>query len=132
MKKTSCSVYNIHFQIFLHMKTIQKIIITLCLTLTGNTVSAHPPKDISVIYDPVNNEITIFIEHYSGDPKTHYVEIISVSDEKNILATQSFANQTSNDGHVCKMILTGKKTGDSVTIYSKCNKFGKKRKTIVL
>jgi hypothetical protein len=114
------------------MKTGQKIIVTFCLILTGNTVSAHPPKDISAIYDPASKEITIFIEHYSGDPKTHYVEIITVSDEKATLATQSFTNQTSNDGQVCKIILTGKKSGDSVTIYSKCNKFGKKRKTVVL
>jgi len=114
------------------MKTAQKIIITLCLILTGNTVLAHPPKDISTVYNPANKEITIFVEHYSADPQTHYIEIISVSDEKTILASQSFTNQTSNKGQTCKIILTGKKPGDSVSIYSKCNKFGKKRKTIVL
>ena len=135
-KKTSCFVYKvsyfIHFQIFSCMKTVQKIMITLCFILTGNTASAHPPKDISAVYNPANKEITIFAEHYSADPQTHYIEFISISDEKAVLATQSFANQTSNEGQACKIILTGKKTGDSVTIYSKCNKFGKKRKKIVL
>jgi hypothetical protein len=114
------------------MNALQKIMITSCFIIAGNTVSAHPPKDISAIYDPRTEEITIFVEHYSSDPRTHYVEFISVSDENVILATQSFINQTSNDGQVCKLIMKGKKPGNSVSIYCKCNKFGKKRKSIVL
>ena len=114
------------------MKTIQRTIIALSFIMIGNVAFAHFPKNINVVYNPVNEEITIFVEHYSNDPHTHYVEVISVSDEKGVLGTQSFMDQTSNDKQVCKMILKGKKAGDSIEIYCKCNKFGKKRKTVIL
>ena len=114
------------------MKTVQKIIITFGFIIMGNVTFAHPPKNISAVYDPGNEEITIFVEHYSSEPHTHYVEVISISDEKGILNTQSFMDQTSNDKQVYKMTLKGKKPGDSIEINCKCNKFGKKRKTVVL
>ena len=114
------------------MKTIQKIIITLSFITIGNIAFAHPPKNISVVYNPVNEEITIFVDHYTNDPQTHYVEVISISDEKSTLGIQSFTKQASNEQQVYKVILKDKKPGDSVEIYCKCNKLGKKRKVVIL
>ncbi|MDR1019535.1 MAG: hypothetical protein LBL73_02155 [Synergistaceae bacterium] len=68
----------------------------LLLAARSGIASAHPPKEISLSWDPGGN-LTVNVAHSVNDPQKHYVSKIIVYVNDKIVAQKEYASQTSGE-----------------------------------
>ena len=82
---------------------------------------AHPPKNIELSFK--GNTAIILVTHPVKDPKSHFIDLITLKLNGSELVKQTFSLQQGNEQEAMYIIPEIKK-GDAVEIYARCSVFG--------
>ncbi|MDR1516043.1 MAG: hypothetical protein LBS45_10125 [Synergistaceae bacterium] len=106
------------------MKKIKKIYFALLLAilslavLTG-TAAAHPPKGVSLSWNP-NGRLTVNVDHSVNDPQKHYINKIIVYVNDKIVSQKEYTSQTSGETQTDTFELGALPAGTSVKAEAFC------------
>lgn len=113
--------------------SIPKLILIIIpfLFLAAIEVSAHPPSEIKLNYDPASGLFNIVVHHVSSNLRSHHIRAVSISINNKPMARFAFPSQTSAAGLVKEVPLT-LKPGDVVAVKVFCTQAGPKEATIII
>ncbi len=110
--------------------------ITACVFLLvfcfSQISSAHPPSKIDVSYDKAAESLEIYIVHNVSDPKSHFIEEVTVSVNGKEFAKTALEMQESEAGLSLEYSLPGLVQGDEVVVKVRCSRIGEKSAKIVI
>ena len=89
------------------------------LVFASGIASAHPPKEISLSWDP-GGRLTITVAHSVNDPQKHYVNKIIVYVNDKIAAQKEYTSQTSGEAQSDTFNLGALPVGTSVKAEAFC------------
>jgi desulfoferrodoxin (superoxide reductase-like protein) len=69
----------------------------LFLAAAAATASAHPPKSVSLSWNP-NGRLAVNVDHSVNDPQKHYINKIIVYVNDKIVAQKEYSSQSSDAG----------------------------------
>jgi ribosomal protein S17 len=95
------------------------------LFLAG-TVSAHPPKEVKIEFDPDAKMMTVIAYHDTKDPSKHYLRVLEVELNGDKMIEQKFKSQPDAETQKAHYWLNDAKIGDTITVIATCSIAGKK------
>ncbi|MBN1896038.1 hypothetical protein JW906_16250 [bacterium] len=110
------------------MKKILMILFLFCSIRTF----AHPPKSITIHFDPATHILKVTMHHEVKDTVKHFINRIDIVWNEQDAVRQDFAIQLDSGKQEALYILPGAKPGDKITVTSHCNVYGKKKETFQL
>lgn len=105
------------------MKKILIITMILMIGLTMN-VLAHPPGNVEMNFNSSNKMVEVSISHSSKNNSEHFVNEVEIYLNDNLQIEQNFIMQTNDKSQYLHYMLPGAKSGDTIKIVAKCNKYG--------
>ena len=111
---------------------IRKIGIIFAFMLLVISVSAHPPKKITLKFDIKTQELDIKVDHSVKDMNDHFIEKLSVKVNGKEVYSEEFSKQKDLKADVYRILLENVKVGDEVELTASCNKWGKKSKKLTV
>lgn len=101
------------------------VYVIVCTALSPTSALAHPPKDVSTVWNNNSKILTVNAVHAVMDNTKHYVIGLVILDAngKTIVA-KHYPNQTSDKGFSDNVSLPSENTGDKITIRLICNIMG--------
>ena len=68
------------------------ILFTVCF-MYPQTSLAHAPQDVQLSYDSPSQMLTVTITHKSPFPNSHYIKIVEIKKNGNVVSTNKYENQ---------------------------------------
>lgn len=100
----------------------------LLAVLGMGSAFAHPPSQIIVQFDPQTRLLEVRIPHSVPDAKgDHYISEVRVFHNGKEILVQYIASQFSPKEQKVQYLIVDAASGDTLTIYARCNKFGEKQ-----
>jgi hypothetical protein len=104
---------------------MKKIVIFLALVSLGTLCFAHPPKDVTVSYDPAGQMLTVTVTHLIKqspitDPAKHHLKDISVTINGAEAVVTNYDYQEFDEGEIVVFHLN-LKPGDKVMVAAECS-----------
>ncbi len=96
------------------------------LFLVPGFITAHPAKKVDLVFDPVTHILQIRIDHEVKDAAKHFIEAVTVTLNGEELVIQKLSAQDDLTGLDLIYKLNTVKTGDAISVSTKCNIMGKK------
>ncbi len=93
-------------------------------------IFAHPPVKITVEFASETPELTVQIHHKVDNPKTHFIESLTIFLNEEKIITQHFSEQLSKEVQQGIFFIPSLKENDVISIEAKCNKGGDFKKTV--
>lgn len=90
----------------------------------SQSAGAHPPTSIQLSYNPANSTLAVTVMHTVDNPKSHYIESISVFTKGKVLAQKNYTSQTSNTEQRDTFVLSGVASGTEIRVEAVCNIMG--------
>jgi hypothetical protein len=112
------------------MKSATVLVGVLAVCLFAGAAAAHPPKDVSLEFDPDNHMLTVTATHDTRDVTKHYVGTIQVSLNGDKIIEQKFKSQLTPDIQVTHYFIYDAKMGDELSVTALCSIAGKKTVTL--
>jgi thymidine kinase len=121
------------------MKSVQnkkKIFIYVLLGLAfffsyPMAVMAHPPKTFTAVYDIASQKLTVRIDHGTFSPKMHYINIVEVKKNAQVVINQTYKSQPDKNPFEYTYELPAR-AGDVLEIKASCNMYGSKTISITV
>jgi hypothetical protein len=111
---------------------IRKYKFVLFIVIMVSGLFAHPADDINTNFDPIKSVLTVTAIHTVKDVDDHFIEEISIKLNKKEIITQTFKTQTDLKEATALYKIIDAKAGDTITVTTKCNQFGKKTDKILV
>jgi len=99
------------------------------LTIAGINVRAHPPDDMTLVYNSTTNKLSVTIIHGVSDGSTHYISSVEVKVNGTIDNTYLYASQSDLNTIVKVYDLTTNE-GSTITVTATCIIGGSLTKTL--
>jgi len=98
------------------------ILFTVCF-IYPQTSRAHAPQDVNLAYDSQSQILTVTITHKSPFPKSHYIAIVEIKKNGNVVTTTKYENQPDQPAftYSYKVAATA---GDTLEAKASCSLFG--------
>lgn len=105
---------------------MKKILIMTMILVLGLTINvfAHPPGNIEMNFNSSNQMIKVSISHSSKNNSEHFVNEVEIYLNGNLQIEQNFIMQTNAKSQYLHYMLPGAKSGDTIKLVAKCNKYG--------
>ncbi|MGM0548255.1 MAG: hypothetical protein ACQER0_03150 [Bacillota bacterium] len=105
---------------------MKKILIMTMILVLGLTINvfAHPPGNIEMNFNSSNQMIEVSISHSSKNNSEHFVNEVEIYLNGNLQIEQNFIMQTNAKSQYLHYMLPGAKSGDTIKLVAKCNKYG--------
>lgn len=107
-------------------------ILLIAFLLFAVNLFSHPADNLVLKFDPIENILTITANHAVKDIDDHYIDEIIVKLNKKEIISQNFQKQDSLMEATALYKIIDAKVGDTITVITKCNKFGKKTDKILV
>jgi desulfoferrodoxin (superoxide reductase-like protein) len=92
---------------------------------------AHPPKDVSISFNP-NGNLTVKVDHSVNDPQKHYINKIIVYINNNIAIQKDYSSQTDGEGLTDTFSIGPQAPGTNIKVEAYCVIMGSAEKSITL
>jgi desulfoferrodoxin (superoxide reductase-like protein) len=105
----------------------------LSLFLLGfvGTISAHPPSEMTVEYNAVNEQLTVEITHQVSDGVTHYIKLVTISVEDEVERVENYTSQPGNTfTYTYEDVYANE--GQTISVYAVCNLGGDLEKSLTV
>jgi hypothetical protein len=112
------------------MRSTAVLICVLAVCLFAGAAAAHPPKDVSLEFDPASHMLMVMAMHDTKDVTKHYVGTIQVSLNGDKLIEQKFKSQPTPDMQMGHYLINDAKVGDVLSVTAICSIAGKKTVTL--
>lgn len=93
---------------------------------------AHPPKSISLVYQPDEGILVVTALHGVKDPSKHYVEKVSVYVGGQKVGEETFTVQTTKESLVTTVSVGVLPKGTEVRVEARCSIFGTAKATLII
>lgn len=111
---------------------IKKIGLLFTLVIMVMTLSAHPPKKITLKFDNKTQELDVRIDHSVKNKNEHFVDNIMVKINGTEVQSNDYTKQKDMKADVYRIVLENVKAGDEIELTASCNKWGKKSKKLTV
>jgi desulfoferrodoxin (superoxide reductase-like protein) len=91
----------------------------LFLAALAQAAAAHPPKSVSLVWNP-GGSLTVKVDHSVNDPQKHYVNKIIVYVNDKIVAQKEYSSQTNEDGQTDTFSLGALPSGVNIKAEAFC------------
>jgi len=91
---------------------------------------AHPPKDITITYDPATKILKAVIVHDVSNPAKHFIKTVDVSLNGKEIIGHLISRQDNNDTQTVAYLIPDALAGDTLAVEGHCNISGKLEKSI--
>jgi hypothetical protein len=95
------------------------------------TSLANAPKDVTLSYDSQSQMLTVTITHKSPFPKFHYIKIVEIKNNGNIVSTNTYKNQPDQATFTYSYKLPAK-AGETLEVKVSCSLYGSKTVNLTL
>lgn len=113
----------------IRFKTYQIFICSLILAavcfMYPQTSFANAPKDVQLSYDSTSRILTVTITHKSPFPKFHYIKIVEIKKNGNVVSTNKYKNQPDQATFAYSYKVPAK-AGDTLEVSASCSLYGSK------
>jgi hypothetical protein len=114
--------------------TVFMVLSTLTVSLLiSENASAHPPAALYLTYK--EGTLTVYIDHPSDDPNTHYIESVTVTVNRVEVLSESYTTQTVDDkgkGMVTYSYTVSTSDGDVISVTAVCSIEGSITETLTV
>lgn len=111
---------------------MKKIAILFTFMLLVMSLTAHPPKKITLRFDIKTQELDLKVNHSVKDMKDHFIKKITIKVNDNEVYSKSYTKQKDLKADVYRIRLENIKIGDKLELRARCNKWGKKSKKLII
>ncbi|HEY9159986.1 MAG TPA: hypothetical protein VIS94_02725 [Desulfomonilia bacterium] len=94
-------------------------------------IMAHPPKNLTAEYDIQSQKLTVRIDHGSFSPKMHYINIVEVKKNSQVVINQTYKSQPDKNPFEYTYEIPAQ-PGDILEIKAGCNMYGSKTVSITV
>jgi desulfoferrodoxin (superoxide reductase-like protein) len=108
------------------------VLLFLGLLVLTRPISAHPPSEIELEFNPFEYTLSVIIHHAVNDPGKHYIYKVSVELNGEEIIKQKFKYQYNEDAQLALYQIHDAREGDEITVTAYCSISGKKEATIVV
>jgi hypothetical protein len=98
---------------------IALILSILILSVGSGIASAHPPRGVSLSWDP-SGKLTVNVDHSVNDPQKHYIGKIIVYVNDKIVAQKEYSSQTSGEAQADTFDLGALPAGTNIKAEAFC------------
>ena len=122
---SSCKV-RIFFELFTVDNMLIKrslsviILLSLLLAVLPAPSSAHPPSDVHLEYDFLNQKLNVTISHNVGNPSTHYIQRVRVTKNSVTVIDEQYTSQPTGNTFTYTYDVSAD-DGDLLEAYAECN-----------
>lgn len=115
------------------MKKIIISFIAITVIFVSTSVAlAHPPKNIIISWDKVQETLLVSAEHIVNDASKHYVLSMTILDGNNQLLIKQYTKQDSLNKFSDSVVLKGMKPGTKLRVQLVCNIMGSAEKSYLI
>ena len=93
--------------------------------------AAHPPKDVSISFNP-NGSLTVKVSHSVNDPLKHYIKKIIIYVNNSIAIQKEYSSQPDWDGLTDTFSLGPQASGANIKVEAQCVIMGSAEKSMTL
>lgn len=110
---------------------MKKIFFAFVLSLIAFSIlNAHPASDVKAVFETETSLLRIDYTHKVSDGSSHFIFDVEVSlNGKKAVKQELWKQETNNGGSLIYKIIDAK-PGDKITVFTECNKGGKKSQTV--
>ncbi len=108
------------YQIFIY----SLILFAVCF-IYPQTSLANAPQDVKLSYDSQSQVLTVTITHKSPFPNYHYIKIVEIKKNGNIVSTNKYANQPDQATFIYSYKVPAA-AGETLEATASCSLFGSK------
>lgn len=100
------------------------ILVVVCF-MYPQTSFANAPKDVQLSYDSQSQMLTVTITHKSPFPNFHYIKIVEIKKNGNVVSTNKYKNQPDQATFTYSYNVPAK-VGETLEVKASCSLFGSK------
>jgi hypothetical protein len=86
---------------------------------------ANPPKNVQLSYDSNSQMLEVTITHKSPFPNVHYIKIVEIKNNGNIVSTNKYKNQPDKATFAYSYKVPAK-AGETIEVKASCSIYGSK------
>ncbi|MBD3193839.1 MAG: hypothetical protein GF317_02210 [Candidatus Lokiarchaeota archaeon] len=94
-------------------------------------VSCHPASDMILSYNLENQVLSVKINHFVSNSKTHYIDNVTISKNDDIVHILNYTSQPSNSNFTYTYSVNAS-TGDEIEVFTHCNLGGSLTKKLTV
>lgn len=95
------------------------------------TSLANAPQDVKLSYDSPSQMLTVTITHKSPFPNFHYIKIVEIKNNGNIVSTNKYNNQPDQATFTYSYKVPAK-VGETLEVKASCSLYGSKTVNIIV
>lgn len=106
------------------LKKFGTIFVFLLIFLFVNSLAfAHVPEDLSLEYEKDSQSLTVDITHSVPDPSSHYVKILEIRRNGNLIKTEEYDSQPEDSSFSYSFNVSAEQ-GDTLQVKAYCSLYG--------
>jgi hypothetical protein len=106
------------------------ILYAVCF-MNAQTSYANPPQDVKSTYDSASQMLTVTITHKSSFPSFHYIKIVEIRKNGNLVSTNRYEDQPDQATFAYSYKVPAA-TGDILEANAHCSLYGSKSTTLTV
>jgi hypothetical protein len=106
------------------------ILVAVCF-MYPQTSLANAPKDVNLSYDSQSQMLTVSITHKSPFPSFHYIKIVEIKNNGNIVSTNKYKNQPDQATFTYNYKVPAK-VGETLEVNASCSLYGSKTVNLIV
>ena len=95
------------------------------------TSLANAPQDVNLSYDSQSQMLTVTITHKSPFPNFHYIKIVEIKNNSNIVSTNKYKNQPDQATFTYNYKVPAK-VGETLEVKASCSLYGSKTVNLIV
>ena len=107
------------------------VIVGLFSITNIQVANAHPPKDVSISYDLVQQTLSVTISHKTTFTSKHYIESVTIIKNGTVLSTKEYTNQPKEKPFIYTYPVSAA-AGDVLEVKATCRIFGSQEAKITV
>ncbi|TFG20173.1 MAG: hypothetical protein EU530_04060 [Promethearchaeota archaeon] len=107
------------------------LLLIMSLASLGETVTAHSPEDMDIVYDENSSTLTVIITHKVDNRTTHYINGVKICVQESIVKTINYTSQPTEDNFHYQYNIVAVK-GDKIKVAAYCNNGGEIHEDLVV
>lgn len=114
------------------MKQLKGFVVLLLFFVIVGTGFSHPPGSVELEFSVTDHVLKVLVKHASRDQGAHFIDGITIILNGKTVVEQTFLSQMDKGKQEASYILHDAKPGDEITVIARCNKYGEKKKKIIV
>jgi hypothetical protein len=103
----------------------------LILIWISPNIMSHSPYDLELNYDVAEEVLSADFSHSVSEPNSHYIELVLIKVNGDLVINKSYENQPSSDPFTYKYDITAN-DGDNIEVFASCNQGGNITQSLIV